>query len=134
MGLFSKKPGGTFFGNLLRGVANKATGGILGNGLNKIELGQTKTNRKLLSEPIGFSSGRGTTSNPINLAETTISSESDSGFKDHTFIGKLFNEFRGEAKQFADDVQPKVGLSDKTLLIGGAVVLLITLLITNKSR
>lgn len=30
--LFKRKPGGTFFGNLLRGVANKATGGLLGNG------------------------------------------------------------------------------------------------------
>lgn len=30
MGLFSKKKGGTFFGNLLGKVANGATGGILG--------------------------------------------------------------------------------------------------------
>ncbi|WAC02507.1 hypothetical protein N7U66_01990 [Lacinutrix neustonica] len=30
--LFKKKPGGTFFGNLLRKGANVATGGILGNG------------------------------------------------------------------------------------------------------
>ena len=31
-GLFKKKAGGTMVGNLLRGVANKATNGILGNG------------------------------------------------------------------------------------------------------
>lgn len=31
--LFKKKKGGTFFGNLIRGAANKATGGILGNGV-----------------------------------------------------------------------------------------------------
>lgn len=30
MGLFSKKKGGSFFGNLLATVANKATGGLLG--------------------------------------------------------------------------------------------------------
>ncbi|OUS02883.1 hypothetical protein A9Q86_02210 [Flavobacteriales bacterium 33_180_T64] len=30
--LFKKKRGGSFFGNLIRGVANKATGGILGSG------------------------------------------------------------------------------------------------------
>lgn len=50
MGLFSKKPGGTFFGNLLRGVANKATGGLLGTGANRIEVGQTKTNAQLAQE------------------------------------------------------------------------------------
>jgi len=38
MGLFSKKPGGTFFGNLLRIGANKLTGGVLGNGANMIPL------------------------------------------------------------------------------------------------
>lgn len=31
--LFGKKPGGSIVGNLLRGAANKATGGILGNGV-----------------------------------------------------------------------------------------------------
>lgn len=30
--LFRKKKGGTFFGNLFRGAANKLTGGILGSG------------------------------------------------------------------------------------------------------
>ncbi|TJY33384.1 hypothetical protein [Pontimicrobium aquaticum] len=30
--LFKKKKGGTFFGNLLRGVSSAATGGILGSG------------------------------------------------------------------------------------------------------
>lgn len=32
MGLFKKKVGGTFLGNLVRGVASKYTGGILGGG------------------------------------------------------------------------------------------------------
>ena len=31
-GLFKRKPGGTFVGNLIRGAANKASGGLLGNG------------------------------------------------------------------------------------------------------
>ncbi len=30
--IFKKKKGGTLFGNLIRGVANKASGGVLGNG------------------------------------------------------------------------------------------------------
>lgn len=30
--IFKKKKGGTFFGNLIRGVSSKATGGILGSG------------------------------------------------------------------------------------------------------
>lgn len=49
MGLFKKKPGGTVVGNLLRGIANKATGGILGNGKGRIPAGSTdgKTIREL---------------------------------------------------------------------------------------
>eukprot|EP00388_Colpodella_angusta_P003492 GDKJ01012305.1.p3 GENE.GDKJ01012305.1~~GDKJ01012305.1.p3 ORF type:complete len:110 (+),score=12.60 GDKJ01012305.1:208-537(+) len=55
MGLFSKKPGGTFFGNLLRGVGsvvsqNIGMPGLLGSGANKIEFGQTKTNAQLAAE------------------------------------------------------------------------------------
>jgi hypothetical protein len=50
MGLFKKKAGGTFFGNLLRAGASKATGGVLGTGANRIEVGQTKTNAELAAE------------------------------------------------------------------------------------
>ena len=32
MGIFKSKPGGTFTGNLIRGAANKFSGGVLGNG------------------------------------------------------------------------------------------------------
>lgn len=32
MGIFKTKPGGTFFGNLIRTTANKFSGGVLGNG------------------------------------------------------------------------------------------------------
>lgn len=32
MGFFSRKPGGTFFGNLVRGFAKNASGGLLGGG------------------------------------------------------------------------------------------------------
>lgn len=32
MGIFKTKPGGTFFGNLIRTTSNKFSGGILGNG------------------------------------------------------------------------------------------------------
>ena len=32
MGIFKSKPGGSFLGNMVRGVASKFTGGILGGG------------------------------------------------------------------------------------------------------
>jgi hypothetical protein len=35
--LFKRKPGGTKVGNLFRGIANKASGGVLGNGLLKVD-------------------------------------------------------------------------------------------------
>lgn len=34
--VFKKKPGGTAIGNLIRLAANKATGGILGTGANRL--------------------------------------------------------------------------------------------------
>ena len=69
MGLFSKKPGGTFFGNLLRGVASAATGGILGSGANRIEIGQTKTNAQLQAEAIAAqtAAAQAALSNPQQL-------------------------------------------------------------------
>lgn len=39
--LFKRKPGGTFVGNLIRGVANKASYGLLGNGLFKLKEGES---------------------------------------------------------------------------------------------
>ncbi|MEO8933121.1 MAG: hypothetical protein ABI295_02350 [Xanthomarina sp.] len=38
MGLFTKKPGGTFFGNLLRVGSSAVTGGVFGSGKNMIPL------------------------------------------------------------------------------------------------
>lgn len=39
MGLFKRKPGGTVFGNILRGVVRTATGGLLGNGMLMLPAG-----------------------------------------------------------------------------------------------
>lgn len=44
-GIFKKKKGGTFFGNLIRGVASTATGGILGSGKELAEW-QAKEEKK----------------------------------------------------------------------------------------
>ncbi len=46
--IFKKKPGGTALGNLLRGASSAATGGVLGQGLNKIEAGNSVTNKQIL--------------------------------------------------------------------------------------
>ena len=45
-GLFKKKPGGTFVGNLFRGVASSATA-CSRSGANKIEFGESKTNKDI---------------------------------------------------------------------------------------
>lgn len=50
MGLLKKKAGGTFFGNLLRAGASKATDGVFGTGGRKIEFGQVKTNAQLAAD------------------------------------------------------------------------------------
>ncbi|AXH78170.1 MAG: structural protein [Bacteriophage sp.] len=36
--IFKKKPGGTFFGNLIRAGVSKVSGGILGSGANRLPL------------------------------------------------------------------------------------------------
>jgi len=56
MGLFSKKAGGSFFGNILRGVAGIAQGasGVnlgIGAGAGKIEKGQRYTNKAIQDNP-----------------------------------------------------------------------------------
>lgn len=93
MGLFSKKPGGTFFGNLLRGVSSSLTGGALGQGLNRIEVGETKTNKELMKEndvkmkemqtmpSLGSSA-----SNPIVLPEVTVSASKVKPFDLNDYI------------------------------------------------
>lgn len=48
MGLFSRKVGGTLFGNILRGAASGATGGILGQGAMKIT--QEEADRRDMSD------------------------------------------------------------------------------------
>lgn len=59
MGLFKKKPGGTFFGNLLRAGSNKVSGGVLGTGANRIEIGQTQTNAELAaSQGVDFNANQ----------------------------------------------------------------------------
>lgn len=65
--IFKKKKGGTFFGNLVRGVANTATGGILGTG-KELATWQAKTeeseynkalaeNQRLIEQSKGFGMG-----------------------------------------------------------------------------
>lgn len=39
--IFKRKPGGTGLGNTLRGITNRLTGGVLGNGLLMLKEGQT---------------------------------------------------------------------------------------------
>ncbi|MBC9933324.1 hypothetical protein [Chitinophaga qingshengii] len=68
MGLFSKKAGGTFFGNLLRGVGSAVSGGLLGKGMSRIEVGQTKTNRQLMKEAKAIAAAGGT---PMMVAPPT---------------------------------------------------------------
>jgi hypothetical protein len=58
--LFKKKPGGTVFGNMLRGVAKTATGGILGNGANMIPLG-TPIDGAQVADPMGSGQNQAST-------------------------------------------------------------------------
>ncbi|UAY54794.1 hypothetical protein [Arachidicoccus terrestris] len=72
MGLFSKKPGGTFFGNLLRGVANTATGGLLGNGDNMIPVGGTMTNKEYARRIAEATKKQNSLLNGLNSAAASV--------------------------------------------------------------
>ena len=75
--IFKKKKGGTLFGNLLRGAASTATGGILGSGagLAKWEAEQEqieydkayKATQERLQQNAAYNAGR-STGNMINLS------------------------------------------------------------------
>lgn len=65
--IFKRKKGGTFFGNLIRGVASTATGGLLGTGKDLAEW-QSKTeqkeyqqalaeNQRLIQQSVAFKQG-----------------------------------------------------------------------------
>jgi hypothetical protein len=59
-GLFKKKKGGTMFGNLLRGVSSKVTGGLLGSGagLQAWEESQNQTELNDLQKQLMVSNNR----------------------------------------------------------------------------
>jgi hypothetical protein len=56
--LFAKKEGGTMVGNFFRGLSNKATDGLIGNGDNMIKpIDGTFTSKQELSAQIGAKLG-----------------------------------------------------------------------------
>lgn len=135
MGLFSKKKGGTFFGNLLASVANKATGGLLGakrvaalasGDLSSINPTAKETGKMLKDITLAGApatqapDGTITMTQPLN--EVTVSAPKinpDSNVVDG-FLAKLGDKLGylgGRATE-----QTKVGLDDSTKwLIGGGI-------------
>lgn len=51
--VFKRKEGGTFLGNMVRGVARQYSGGLLGNGMMMLKPGQSaKSNNELTSAKV----------------------------------------------------------------------------------
>jgi len=91
-GLFKRKEGGTFFGNLIRGAASNATGGLLGQGkdLAKWQSGQEQSdyeealakNQQLILQSQGYNDGVALSNDPANaLKEFTQNSSEAQKFQ-----------------------------------------------------
>lgn len=87
--LFKRKKGGTFFGNLLRGVAGKATGGILGSGAGlarweaeqdqkAYDAEQLRITQERIKSSKGYQTG---SSHDLNLIEKAMNSDAGKKLK-----------------------------------------------------
>lgn len=148
MGLFSKKKGGTFFGNLLAKVASSATGGILGGKRTQaLEAGNlaainplAKTESKAFTEYKTTFAGDPATYDPTSqtytmqkqLDEIKISAEKksieDSGLL--KMIGDKISYLGGRATE-----QTKVGVDDKMMwLIGGGIAAVVVVMLATQKK
>jgi hypothetical protein len=138
--LFKKKPGGSFFGNLLRSATSAIPiigGTVVGTGANKIELGQTKTNAQLAKEatfagvPASVeANGDIAIKQPLNEVNITAQSlKKDPPIP--AWMEKLGDSLSYLGKRTTD--QTAVGMDDKTLfIIGGGILLLVGVIAMNK--
>ena len=132
--LFKKKPGGTFFGNLLRGATSAIPiigGTVVGTGANKIELGQTKTNAELAKEATfagkpALIEANGDIAMKEPLQEVNISAQavkkSDEMPSWVNRFGDILSNLGGRATE-----NVSVGADNKTLFIVGGGLLLVVL-------
>lgn len=72
--LFKKKKGGTLLGNLVRGVANKASGGILGNGV-QLAKNDAKIEQREYNQAVQVEAQRQLAKNPAFQAGQTATSK-----------------------------------------------------------
>jgi predicted glycoside hydrolase/deacetylase ChbG (UPF0249 family) len=146
MGLFKKKKGGTFFGNLLASVANKATGGVLGSkrvaALQSGNIASINPNAeagKTFKTVFGGEPATVSKDGTINIEKplqevsvsapsTAISTLNQPGFLDRLIGDKL--SYLGA--RTTENMQ--VGADNKTLMIvgGGIAALIITMLAMKK--
>lgn len=133
--IFKKKPGGTFMGNLFRGVASAVPivgGTVIGTGANKIEHGQTMTNKELSSfagQPATQSpDGTINMTTPLNQVTVSSAKSSEPGVLEKMLGDKLsyLGQRSTENMQF--------GADNKTLMIVGGGLFAIVLLMFAQRR
>lgn len=155
MGLFSKKKGGTFFGNLIGSVASKATGGFLGGkrsaalqsgDLSSINSTAKKTGKMLKNfqgtfagEPATQEGDTVTMTNPLEEVIIKSPPRSASAMRTPEFnpdtnpwlrkAGDVFGYFGKRASE-----ETKFGMDDKTLMLVGVAALGILFMAFNNNR
>lgn len=152
MGLFSKKQGGTFFGNLIASVANKYTGGVLGakrvaqltsGDLTSINAGAKQKSKVL--QGLTFA-GEGATKEADGTivmdkqlddvsvsAKRTVSGTSNPNPYD---ADSLWEKLKGKVSELgaAASKDTKFGVDNSTkFLIGGGFLIFALVLIVNSS-
>jgi|GEM_PF-4774756 len=129
--IFKKKPGGTLFGNLLRGVSSAIPivgGTVLGTGANKIELGQTQTNKELANQTFAGQPATVSQDGTVNMT-TPLNEVSVSAVKQNASLDRLadtLGSFAGKVVGKATE-NATVGADNKTLMVVGGVGLAIIL-------
>jgi len=113
MGLFKKKPGGTLIGNLIRKGANYASGGILGNGANRLPVGSTSPAADVSTSPVSPIS-----TSPVNFSLADV--------------GDAIKSFNKVAN---DGVAVKAGVNPTTIIgIGVAALVVVWMVVSGKKK
>lgn len=146
MGLFSKKKGGSFFGNLIASVANKATGGLLGAkrvaALKSGDLASINPDAKNTGKMLASFAGEEATQSedgtihmtkPLNEVVVSATPFSSSGLKSEpSALERLLGDKLSYLGQRATE-NTTVGADNKTLLVvGGGLALLVFAMVAMK--
>jgi hypothetical protein len=119
--LFKRKKGGTFLGNLFRGVVNKASGGLLGNGRD-LRRWEAKQEQKELEKQQKMLLDQQRMQRPPDMTNSD-------GFRMGAQIGGKINPRSAEAPTASQTSKIKKFLKEKWYFVVGGAALIVGLIV-----